>query len=447
MYRISWIIFIWLSSYTPLNGEEQKPLSIIIMGYGGRSQWLLMKCLEQNRNIVITAICDDNAKECLNHMQQACNGRYLNLKDTFNTAIANVQVYPDSYEGMYLMFHKHPNVDMIWITSRNDRHFDHLTNTLHYSTCPKIFMEKPLFRTFDEFKAFDWNLIDREILIGLTLRYSSMAVIVAQQLQANQQQLGSLQKIKAWERLSFSHALTSFVLAERRYRSRWGGLLLEKSIHDVDLALFFISSMGLHPSRVVLDTFTENKFFTRSNEQEILKYCGGNNELRRRVAETLQNYPLDDNFYGSDLIPDYHRISAHLFVDGHEPILFEVETDMSAYRPTMERGTLLTFEFGQVLVDVMASRMVITLNDGNTSTYDLKTNYGGHANGDRFVIDAILNKTIIDDHCRTTILDPIVQLANIIALVSEEQAIHRYGTQEIFFENKSWILKNTIFQK
>ena len=402
---------------------RQKPLSIIIMGYGGRAQWLLMKCLEQRGDITIVAICDDKAKECLDHMQSECDGYYRGLKEIYGAAIAQIELYPDSLEGMRSMFEKHPNVDMIWITSRNDRHFAHLSNVLQYSSCQKIFMEKPLFRTLDELRDFDWDLVGgRDIVIGLTLRYSSMAVIVAEQLQAYREQLGALRQVKAWERLGFSHALHSFVLGNRRYRSMWGGLLLEKSIHDIDLALFFISATGFNPSRMTLDTIAENRFFTRSNQLQILEYCGDDYQLKKRVEKVLSDYPLTGEFNYNDLIPDYHRFSAHLFAEGYDPIEFEVETDMSSHREAMERGILLNFERGQILVDIMASCMIISLNDGTSSAYDLHTCYGGHADGDIYVIHAILNDKMPDNHLRVTVLDPIVQLANRIALVSEAQA-------------------------
>ena len=66
--------------------------------------------------------------------------------------------------------------------------------------------------------------------------------------------------------------------------------------------------------------------------------------------------------------------------------------------------------------------MIISLNDGTSSAYDLHTCYGGHADGDIYVIHAILNDKMPDNHLRVTVLDPIVQLANRIALVSEAQA-------------------------
>lgn len=422
----------------PLCAYEQKTIPIIIVGYGGRAQWLLMRCLQERNDIKVLAICDEKAQECLDHMKRECNGPYASLKEIFNTTLTEVELYPDSIEAIRLMLEKYRDVKEIWITSRNDRHFDQLTTILQYSSCPKIFMEKPLFRTLEELSHFDWRLANnREIVLGLTLRYSSMAFIVAKQLQHHKEKLGALRSVKTWERLSFSHALHSFVLANRRYRSLWGGLLLEKSIHDIDLALFFISATGFTPSRILLNTTTENKFFTHANLPQILEYCGNNPALENRVTQTLK-----DGFNNTDLIPDYHKFSATLFAEGYDPIKFELETDMSSYRSIMERGSLLTFEHGQILVDIMASCMTISLNDETTSTYDLKTLYGGHADGDMYVIHAILNDTQPNEHLRVTLSDPIARLANLIALVSEEQSLHQYESQELIYLDDFWILRD-----
>lgn len=434
IFALEFLLFVCFSNL------EAKPLSMIIMGYGGRAQWLLMKCLEQRSDIVLVAICDDQAGACLDHMKRECEGYYHNLKKPYEAAVAKVQLYPDSPAGIREMLEKHHDVDMIWITSRNDRHWTHLTEALKYPDAPKIFMEKPLFRTLDEFRSFNWELANgRDMVIGLTLRYSSMAVTVAEQLQSHREQLGALRKVKAWERLSFDHALGSFVLGTRRYRSLWGGLLLEKSIHDIDLALFFISATGFYPSRIRLNTTAENRFFTRSNLPQILAFYGDDSESKKRVSEHFTSYPLNGEFHGSDLIPDYHQFSSILFAEGHDPVEFEVETDMSAFRPVMERGTLLTFEHGQILVDVIASLMTITLNDGTHMTYDLQTLHGGHADGDIYVVHAILSTGMSKGHFQVSLSDKVVRLANIMALISEDQALHRFGgTQEIIYEDGTW---------
>ena len=440
-YKYAFIIFIFILTWAPEYLYGQKPLSIIIMGFGGRAQWLLMKCLEQKNDIIVTAICDDKALECIEYMRRECDGPFLPVKNMYNAAINQAEFFPDTPQGIQSMLQKYKEIDLIWVTSRNDRHFDHLTNALQHSSCKKIFMEKPLFRTLHEFDSFNSKMAeDRNIVIGLTLRYSSMAGIVSQQLKANKERLGALREVKAWERLSFTHALTAFVLGNRHFRSLWGGLLLEKSIHDIDLALFYISSIGFQPTRIILNTFTDNRFFTRSNQQQILNYCGDNSVLKKKVSEVLESYPITGQFNTSDLIPDYHRFSASLFASGSEPVKFEVETDMSSYRSTMDRGTTMTFENGVVQVDVMASRMTIKLNDGTILNYELNTLHGGHADGDQYVVSAILNDEPIDNHFRATIFDPVVQLATIIALVSEEQALYQCGAQEIYRMDESWVI-------
>ncbi len=442
----SLIIFVLLTS--SIHAQELK--NVIIMGYGGRAQWLLMKCLEQKKDISIVAICDNHAEECIDHVLNLCDELYAPLKKDYQKSISNVDLFPDTSIGIEHLFEKHKNVDLIWITSRNDRHFDHLSLSLQKSNCKKIFMEKPLFRTLEEFKEFDWSIVkNRNILIGLTLRYSSMALIVSQQLKNYQKRLGKLIEIKAWERLGFFHALGSFVLGTRRFKSLWGGLLLEKSIHDIDLSLYFISSLGLYPSKIVLNSIADNRFFTRTRQFEIMDLCAENFSLIDKVKEVLSSYPEDDHFISSDIIPDYHKMSAILSSEGSDPILFEVETDMSSYRKDMERGTLLTFENGSVCVDIMKSCMTICIDDGRKIKYDLNTLYGGHADGDKYIVHAILNENLLDNHLSAKIDDSIVILSNILALTSEKQVKESNGLYEIYMENKSWWLrdsKNQLFK-
>ncbi len=440
MYLYVFMLLCLTAGLIPVHLYGQNPLTMIIMGYGGRAQWLLMRCLEEKKDIVIAAICDDHAQQCLEHMRQECKGIYHSLKNTYDSATAHTELYPDTPEGLQAMLQKYKDVDLIWVTSRNDRHFDHLTNALKYSSCKKIFMEKPLFRTLAEWQSFDPSLAhDKEILIGLTLRYSSMAVIVVQELQSRKKQLGALHEVKAWEKLGFSHALTAFVLGSRHDRNLWGGLLLEKSIHDLDLALFFITSLGLNPSQIVLNTTVDNQFFTRSNLPQILNYCENDSALKKRVLDVLGSYPFSGQFRGSHLIPDYHKLSAHLYAADTEPVKLEIETDMSSYRPVMERGINMTFEHGTVLVDVMASCMTISLNDGTISTHELNTLHGGHADGDMYVVRSILQDERGSSHFRSTIFDPVVQLATVMALISEEQALYQKGTEEIHRINDVWI--------
>ncbi|MBI3900613.1 MAG: hypothetical protein HY324_00520, partial [Chlamydiia bacterium] len=112
MHYWIWVIpFLWVS----LGFSEQKPLSILIIGYGGRAQWLLMKCLEQREDLCVKAICDDHAQSCIDHVRQECNGFYLPLKARYEKALSGVELYADSLGEIDQMLRKHADIDLIWI--------------------------------------------------------------------------------------------------------------------------------------------------------------------------------------------------------------------------------------------------------------------------------------------------------------------------------------------
>ena len=64
--------------------------------------------------------------------------------------------------------------------------------------------------------------------------------------------------------------------------------------------------------------------------------------------------------------------------------------------------------------------MKITCNQ--IHEFDLQTNYSAHANGDEYIAQAILGSSSKDQFV-ATFDDPIVQLANLMGLVSERQSL------------------------
>ena len=433
------------------NALNSEPAKFAIVGLGGRAQWLLLECLKLKENIRVVAICDDNAQRCIdNHSNKLITQKNHNLLKAYQAAIADVTLYSNTPKDLRELFEKHTDLDTVFITSPNYDHFSHLNRALEANVAKKIFMEKPLFRTLQEFNKFDFHKAENKtVFIGLTLRYSSMAHIVEQQLQMHKDNLGMLKEIKIWERLSFKHALPSFIMSGwRRYISRSGGFMLEKVIHDLDLALFFTDVLKIDFDQMNISTQAANKFFIKSRKNELLNYMMNDDGLLKRIAfndkswqpfnfirdesnnivweKTLDNllseYPDDDTFTGTDLIPDYQKLTAKIITKQKNIINLELEVDMAEFRFTTERGQRFIFENGDVLIDIMASKMHTRFNNGQIHECDLRTNNTDHADGDEYIIDTIIGKPLPEGYHMATLNDPIVKLANLMVLISEDQA-------------------------
>lgn len=426
--------------------------TIAILGLGGRAQYLLLECMRQNKHIRVVAICDD-------HAAASCNWFLYTLQrdagfmvaDAYRRIFERAVIYPDTEEGLKKLFAEHTQLDSIFITSSNDKHYKHLTTALAHSQCKNIYIEKPLFRTLEEFQQFKGEREDVTISVGLTLRYANMTKIIVDTLQTYQQELGTLQKLKSWERLGIGHGLTIIMMNWRRYISRSGGLLLEKSIHDLDLSLFFIRALEGDCKEMVIDTHTAHRLFKKSQKKQLLKTISTDDQIRNAIggwcgvafqraipfavntqgyldtAGTVENvfkdFPDNDNFNKSDIIPDYHKLMATYNTQSGKEITFELEVDMSSStRLRNERGLQFEFEHGTVMVDIMGSSMVITFDDKRTIPIDLKTNNSGHAGGDAYIAQLMMG-TLADTHYRATFNDDVVQLATFAGLISEQQAV------------------------
>jgi len=451
----------------PTRSSEHK---IAILGLGGRSQYLLLECMQQNPNIRIVAVCDDHGSHSFNwfmySLQRSAGPMFA---QAYGKLFEKAQLYPDTDEGLKKLFQEHSDLDSVLITSSNDKHLKHLSAALAHSPCKNVYMEKPLFRTLEEFQKFKDPADDVTISIGLTLRYANMTKIVIDTLQQYREQLGDVTSIKSWERLNFGHALTIIMMNWRRYISKSGGLLLEKSIHDLDLGLFFMRALNVEPEEIVITTNADHRLFKKSQKKNILKSLTTNDELRNLVAgwngvafqrviqfaadkrgyldvegtldKIFEDFPDNDNFKKSDIIPDHQVLKAMCKTASGKSVAFELEVDMSSLRLTSERGIRFEFEHGTVLVDIMKSEMIITLQDGTSRTIDLHTNNSGHAGGDAYIAQVILG-TLPAGRYRATMKDETVQLATLMGLVSEQQAVgkRKQGITIKKGDNNKWSL-------
>lgn len=449
---VALMLSLLLSSFININAAESQSAShtIAILGLGGRCQMLLLECLQQKNNIRVVAVCDDQASASFNWFANILQRRDgLGLR-SYLKMFEGANVYPDTEEGIKKMFQNHPHVDSVFITSANDHHFRHLNAVLANSTCRNIYIEKPLFHTLKEYQDFKISRDDAMIAVGLTLRYSDMAKIVAETLQKNKERLGAVHKVKSWERLALGHGMTIIMMNWRRSIKQSGGLLLEKSIHDVDLSLFFMRALGIDPQEITINTQAEHRLYKASEKKRLISAVNAEPALQDSIArwvgvpfqrvinfvpdakgyldvsgtidKVFADFPDKDNFKKSDIIPDHHVLSAICRTASGAAVAYELEVDMSGLRTQSERGLYFECERGTALVDIINSVMELKFYDGTSRSIDLQTNNSMHAGGDAYIAQLMLG-TLPADRYKATIKDEVVQLATIMGLVSEEQAV------------------------
>ncbi len=459
--------FVYLFIIIPIlySHHALSQVTIAVLGLGGRAQYVLRDCLKFDKDIKVVAICDDYALESLNFFINKLEKENDNLVNDYRKMFDKVAIYADNDEGLHKLFEIHKNIDQIFITSANYNHFRYLNAALAYSFCKNIYIEKPLFRNMQEFNSFTLDA-NRPILVGLTLRYSTMSRIVVDKLREYQVRLGELICVKSWERVRFCQALTSFMMSWRRFISLSGGLLLEKSIHDLDLALFFIHSLNVTPKDIYLRTVASHNFFKKSQKQKIIDRILHDAEIQKTligrdrspfqrlidftfnadksidwvstINAIFENLPDSDNFNNSDVIPDYHQLHGTIKTSTNKLINFELEVELGGFRSNTERGMHFAFEQGSVSIDIMKSCMTILLNNGDSFIFDLQTNNNDHADGDKYIAQAILG--LLPEQAYTaSFTDPVVQLATFIGLESEHQALHmKKSESHIEIINGKW---------
>lgn len=411
---------------------------------------LLIECLQQKSDIRVVAVCDDNASASFNWFASLLQrGSGLGVR-AYMRMFEGANVYPDTEEGIKKMFQNHPNIDSVFITSANNKHFRHLNAALAHSPCKNIYIEKPLFHTLKEYQDFKVSRDDAMIAVGLTLRYSNMAKIVAETLEQNKNRLGAVHKIKSWERLALGHGMTIIMMNWRRSIKQSGGFLLEKSIHDLDLSLFFMRALGIDPQEITINTRAEHRLYRASEKKKLIKAVSGEPALQESISrwvgvpfqrvinfvpdangyldisgtidKVFADFPQDDNFKKSDIIPDRQVLSAICKTTSGSSVAYELEVDMSGLRTQSERGIYFECERGTVLVDIMNSVMEIKLYNGTLESIDLQTNNSMHAGGDAYIAQLMLG-TLPAGRYKATLKDEVVQLATFMGLLSEEQAV------------------------
>lgn len=433
--------------------EPLKTLDVAIFGFGGRAQDVLKECVqlqeETGKRIRVVAICDDHSQESYDFYVK--NRLPVELTTEYAHIFESTRMYSDTEEGICALLHDHPHVDKIFITSANNRHAAHLQAVLDHSSCQSLYLEKPLFRTLEEWSQFNRNLGDRNIQVGLTLRSAKITSLAAEHLKAHQSALGKLKKVHSWEHVNFGHGLTIIMMNWRRYISLSGGLLIEKSVHDLDLACFFMEAVDVHPQSMHLTTHAAHNFYTKAHQQQITDtllhsatvrasaegwdripwqraICfsydiQGKIDWKQTMGHFFAAFPEDDALQDSDIIPDTHTVHAEIQTTSGDTVDFDLDLKLNGFATQTERGCRLKFEHGEVEIDMENSKMVIQLPDQMPLTLDLNMRGVPHAGGDVYVAHGILG-TLPTGRKVAQFSDPSVQISSVMGLVSEYQALH-----------------------
>jgi predicted dehydrogenase len=465
MHKYFFICFAFLCTlFTNAYADE---LQVAVFGLGGRAQDVLVECVklkqETGKTIRVVAVCDDHAAPSYDFYIN--NRLSQELLNDYAHVFESTAMYPDSKEGINALLHNHPDVDRIFITSSNDRHAAHLQAVLDRSSCKNIYLEKPLFKTIEEFSRFNRDLGDRNIQVGLTLRSAPITELVAKQLNTHQSELGKLQKVQSWEHVNFGHGLSIIMMNWRRYISLSGGLLIEKSVHDLDLACFFMRAVGVHPDSLCISTETAHHFYMKKNKEQIIHKLLTDSSIRKnaerwdRVAwqrvipfsydnksnidwektmdHFFEEFPEGDDFSESDIIPDAYLVHAKIPTASGDVVDFELDVKLNNFALQTVRGCRLTFENGTAEVDMESSKMHIQMKDKAPLEFDLHSSGIRHAGGDMYIAHSILG-ILPQGKLTAQFSDPSVQLSSIIGLVAEYQALHHitYPVEVKFVDNK-----------
>ncbi len=423
---------------------------------------------ETHKKIRVVAVCDNCAQESLKFFADQLGKDRHPLSTQYRNMMTNAILYQDNEEGLTQLFQQHAYLDRIFITSSNDRHFTHLSSALKRSSCKNIFIEKPLFRSLDEFVQCKPDTSQTTVQVGLTLRYANLTRLAVEKLQEYKPQLGQLLKVRGWEHVNFPHGWSIIMMNWRRYHSLSGGLMLEKSVHDLDLSLFFMQAVGFTPTSLRITTDSSHDFYKRARKNEILARILQDEPLRKQleswdegswqrvipfsynssgainwtatVDAFFQEFPADDQLTQSDIIPDRHKIMAKMQnADGNE-VDFELEVKLNEFSRITERGTHLTFANGNAVIDVEQGKMEIQTSDGVVHSFDFSVNDRPHAGGDVYVAHTILG-TLPEGQYKALFIDPTVQLSTLMGLVSEKQAMgHTEDAIQLVQVGGQWII-------
>eukprot|EP01028_Stygiella_incarcerata_P000201 TRINITY_DN10292_c0_g1_i2.p1 TRINITY_DN10292_c0_g1~~TRINITY_DN10292_c0_g1_i2.p1 ORF type:complete len:444 (-),score=101.70 TRINITY_DN10292_c0_g1_i2:619-1950(-) len=339
---------------------KDKHIGIGILGYGMRIEALVSKLLLLYEDYVeVVAVMDyqPGSRDKAGEMKQY-------------GIISEKCVIVDNIDDVL----SHPNVDWVFIGSRNSEHFDMIM-----AACAKgksIFCEKPICCTEEQARKLRETVPPKNFITGFTLRYSPFY----RHFLALTSKIGDIISIDQKELLAPDHG--AFIMRDwRRFESESGGHLLEKCCHDLDILLSVVQSK---PERVWSEGSLS--FFLPERKKDIPK------DMFDPVYMNWTHYGKEDPFESEKDIMD----------DQHVQIAFEngirVAFHSCSHSFLPERSFKVYGTKGTIYMDVISGQM--------TACFDFNARYertfhtgGMHGRGDEFLVEYIF-RTMMETHSR-----------------------------------------------
>jgi predicted dehydrogenase len=312
---------------------------------------------------------------------------------TFMKYASKAKIYHEDQEEDVYNNHE---FDVAFIGSRNDKHYKSILLANKYNK--SIFCEKPIAHKLEHLEDIISKFKTRNskelfFQTGLTLRYTTMATIVKNNLA----KIGNIKNVHGVEFVNIGHGGQIIMRNWRRSKEISGGLGIEKAVHDYDLVMHFLSSVfGVSFDKVVVTSEARNEFWIPSRKEEIMDKIESDTELREsyhKWDDRLFQRVVDSPFEPSDgLIPDYQSLKMITEHNG-KPLEIICEVSCGGFRSKTDRWYRFMGDKADAFIDVMNGVMTITYNDRALCKEKIDLNnvsHDSHSGGDYYIIDTLL---------------------------------------------------------
>lgn len=279
-----------------------------------------------------------------------------------------------------------PRVDWVMVGSWNCYHKEHVVSA--FEAGKDVFCEKPLATVQEDCLAIReaYQKHNRRFFLGLVLRYSPLYMKVKELI--DEGLAGYLISMEFNETLEFNHG--GFIASDwRRLKRNAGPHILEKCVHDVDLAYWMTGSL---PGRVA--SFGGLNFFVPENSSRMEEI--GNNQQNQRAYQTWPSAIRLDPFMAEKDIVD-NQVAILEYINGVRATL---HTNLNAGIP--ERRMYICGSEGAIRADWRSGQVELRRIGFDEPTqiwqYESVTGNdgGGHAGADA-ALAAELSRCMLDE--------------------------------------------------